>query len=83
MMIVLNLHLSQEPYMKMKNLNSLIFKVIFWHVFSIYTFGGSIYEGVNSLNPGHYLIVKDGKLILKYFDINESLEKKDKQIKRI
>ena len=46
-------------------------------------FGGSIYEGVNSLNPGHYLIVKDGKInIKKYFDINESLEKKDKPNKK-
>lgn len=64
-----------------ENLNFFNIQSYFLGMYS--PFGGSIYEGVNSLNPGHYLIVKDGKInIKKYFDINESLEKKDKPNKK-
>lgn len=60
-----------------ENLNFFNIQSFFLGMYS--PFGNSIYEGVNSLNPGHYLIVKDGKInIKKYFDIHENIPKKEK-----
>lgn len=46
-------------------------------------FGETIFNGINSLKPGHYLTIKNGKVnINNYFDIHENLEKKNKPNKK-